>query len=1377
MSDMKPALKWLGAILLALALVAGALLLLADSSIGHRYIIDRIEGLRPASGLRFEIGRIDGSIWNKSTIRDLRVADAKGVFFESPEVDLDWNPRAYLGNTLDIDSLTADAATLRRLPKLMPTGKKGPILPGFDIRIARLAIARLTIGSAVSGKARTGSLDGKADIHDGRAVVVAGVRTSGGDRLALNLDAQPDRNKFDVAGTLDAPAGGLFGAMLGTQRPVTARLGGAGTWKIWKGTLAATASGNRVVSLDLMARGGRYDLEGQLSPSLITQGKLMRLTAPMVRVKGNAMLANRRLDTHLAIASDALAMSANGIVDLADSSFDAMRINVLLLRPAALMDNMSGSNITLKAMLDGNFATARFDYLLTANRAAFDATGFENVRASGQGRLGGSPTAVPLRLSAARVTGVGDVAGGILRNLRVEGVLKVNSRQLSGENLRVSSDKLTSRITLLFDFVSGRYDIALAGQLGRYLIPGLGIVDVKSSLKIVPGPNGVGTRIVGRGEARVRRLDNAFLRSLTGGLPFIETGLERRGDGIIRFNNARLRSPQLNIVGNGYRRANGTFHFEGTGRQARYGPVRLILDGNIARPHVELQLARPMDSLGLRNVYAVLDPTANGFAWKARGISTLGPFTGNGAILLPKSGAATIQIAALDASGLRASGSLQSLTGGFGGRLVLGGSGFAGTLDFVVPAGVQRIEAHLTARDARLVGPPLIAVRRGKLDAVMLLAPGGTTVEAAVTGQGMRYGSIQLARLAANAKLRDGTGQVRAAFAGSRGRSFELQTLAQVAPDRVSIIASGTVDRRPLKLDAPAVLTRDRDGWTLAPTALTFAGGKARVAGRFGGAATALDATLSAMPLTVLDIASPTLGLGGIASGTISFVQPANGGTPTGRADLRVRSLTRSGLVLSSKPVDAGVVALLTGNGLALRAVAASGGQTVGRAQLRIAPLGGGSLTSSLANAPLFAQVRYNGPADTLWRLTGIETFDLSGPVAVGADIAGTLRKPQIRGSFATQALRLESGLSGTVLTNVNARGNFGGSKLVIDSFSANAGRGTLTGRAAFDLAAANGFGIDITANATNAEIIRRDDVGATVSGPLTIRSDGASGTIAGNVDLVRSAFRLGQANATAAVPRLKVREINRPPDRGEERAAPMRWALDIKARAQNQLAVTGLGLDSEWEGDIALGGTLDAMRITGRLDVVRGGYEFAGRRFDLDRGTIRFQGASPPDPVLDIQANANIQSIAATIKVVGTASRPEITFASNPALPQDELLSRLLFGTSITNLSAPEALQLAAAVTSLRGGGGGLDPINAVRRAIGLDRLRIVAADASTGAKTSVAAGKYITRRTYVEVISDGQGYSATRIEFQVTRWLSLLSTISTIGRQSATVRVSKDY
>jgi len=138
---------------------------------------------------------------------------------------------------------------------------------------------------------------------------------------------------------------------------------------------------------------------------------------------------------------------------------------------------------------------------------------------------------------------------------------------------------------------------------------------------------------------------------------------------------------------------------------------------------------------------------------------------------------------------------------------------------------------------------------------------------------------------------------------------------------------------------------------------------------------------------------------------------------------------------------------------------------------------------------------------------------------------------------------------------------------------------------------------------------------------------------------------------------------------------------------------------------------------------------------------------------------------------------KPEIGFSSTPALPNDELLSRLLFGTSIASLSAPEALQLAAAVAALQDGRGGLNPINAVRRAAGLDRLRVLPADVQIGRATSVAAGKYITRRFYAEIITDGQGYSATQIEFQVTRWLSLLSSISTLGRQNVNVRISKDY
>jgi translocation and assembly module TamB len=259
-------------------------------------------------------------------------------------------------------------------------------------------------------------------------------------------------------------------------------------------------------------------------------------------------------------------------------------------------------------------------------------------------------------------------------------------------------------------------------------------------------------------------------------------------------------------------------------------------------------------------------------------------------------------------------------------------------------------------------------------------------------------------------------------------------------------------------------------------------------------------------------------------------------------------------------------------------------------------------------------------------------------------------------------------------------------------------------------------------------------------------------------------------------VPQLNVRETGLDEEDVIEPAALHPWKLAIKL-AGSSLQVTGLGINSRWSTNLQIGGLADQPRFTGTADLVQGNYDFAGRVFRLDRGTIRFRNESPPDPLLDIHAEATVQGLDAAVSVAGTGLKPEITFASSPPMPQEELLSRILFGTSITNLSAPEALQLASAVAALQSGKGSLDPINALRKAIGLDRLRIVPADVATGQKTALGAGKFITRKLYVEVVTDGAGYSATQVEYQMTRWLSLLSTVSTIGRSSASVRISKDY
>lgn len=1370
--------RWRWWVLGLLALVGAPILglLMLDTDAGHRFLIDRIAGLKLKNGLVIRIGRIDGSVYGRARLRNLRLEDPKGLFLSAPDVRLDWAPLDWARNRLTINSLTAQTAILHRLPAFRTTGQPFR-LPGFDITVGALQIERLRIAEGIAGPERVGRVELKARIRNRAALVDGTLRTSAGDLLDLMLDAAPERNRFALDATVQAPAGGLIAKLVGAQKPLAARVAGRGTWTAWQGRALVAAAGVRTVDLALVNRAGRYRLSGGLMFETITRGRLQRLAGKRIAVEGDARFERRLLDGTLRLRSAALAVTAEGTLDFARGAYDALKIRASLLQPPALFRNMRGRDVALRAMLDGSFGTARFRYQITSPIVFFDNTGFEAVRIEGAGRLSRAPVTVPARLTARRVTGVGQVAGGILANLSVDGLLRVTTKTITGDGLRVRSDKLTSTLTLFVDLVTGDYDVGFAGELQRYLIPGFGIVDVKSELKVVPGPNRVGTRVVGRARAWVRRFDNRFLAYLAGGLPRLETNLERGRDGAIQLTNLRIFAPKLTLTARGFRRRDGSFYLEGGGEQAQYGPVRLTLDGRIERPKLDIRLARPVDPLGLADVRLLLDPTEAGFAWRGEGGSLLGGWTGEGAILLPRGAPARVAVARLDVAGMRAVGELVSGEGGFDGRLNVSGSGISGSLGFDRPGQVQRIAIDLDANEARLATRPELVIRRGALDAELLLAPTGLVTDATVTARGLRRGALSLAQLAASAQLRDGRGTVKAAFAGSRGRAFDLQTVADVGPGQLRITGNGTIDRRPIRLESSAMVTREGRGWRLAPARLGYAGGRMTLAGLFGGDATELDASLTAIPLTIFDIVRPNLGLGGSATGRIGYRFPA-GGVPSGNVDLTVRGLSRAGLVLSSRPIDLGLKAVLSGDRAGVRAVAASEGRIVGRAQARIAPIaGGGDLPSRLAGAPLRAQLRYSGPADTLWRLSGIEQFDLSGPVAVAADIGGTLNDPVLRGSLRTSNARLESATSGTVLTGVRASGRFTGSRLQIDQFAATAGpEGSVAGTGVFDFAAARGVGMALDVQATNAVLINRDDLGATVTGPLTIRSDGYGGEIAGEVRLDRSRYRLGRARAAQAVPRLKVTELNRPIDDVAPEAPAGPWRLAIKANARNRLMVTGLGLDSEWRAGLEIGGTVGAPTLLGQAILLRGGYEFAGRRFDLDRGTIRFNGADPPDPVLDITALANLQGLNAAIRVSGTGLKPEISFTSTPALPEDELLSRLLFGTSITNLSAPEAVQLASAVAALQSGGG-LDPINRFRQAIGLDRLRVLPADPTIGTGTAVAAGKYLTRRAFVEIVTDGQGYSATRVEFQITRWLSLLSSISTIGRQSANVRVSRDY
>ena len=78
---------------------------------------------------------------------------------------------------VDRPAVRRAGARWSRLPKLKPTRRKGPILPGFDIHIGELAIDRLEIGPAGHRRRRAaGGCRARPTSASGRAMVELGVR-------------------------------------------------------------------------------------------------------------------------------------------------------------------------------------------------------------------------------------------------------------------------------------------------------------------------------------------------------------------------------------------------------------------------------------------------------------------------------------------------------------------------------------------------------------------------------------------------------------------------------------------------------------------------------------------------------------------------------------------------------------------------------------------------------------------------------------------------------------------------------------------------------------------------------------------------------------------------------------------------------------------------------------------------------------------------------------------------------------------------------------------------------------------------------------------------------------------------------------------------
>ena len=607
----------------------------------------------------------------------------------------------------------------------------------------------------------------------------------------------------------------------------------------------------------------------------------------------------------------------------------------------------------------------------------------------------------------------------------------------------------------------------------------------------------------------------------------------------------------------------------------------------------------------------------------------------------------------------------------------------------------------------------------------------------------------------------------------SRGRLFASTPLRL---ELSAFEAKGSGQR--ISLAGPARFAFPSGSVEIRGLALASGAGRLTLDGRVGAA---LDLTLSAkaLPLALTKLASPDLALDGALDASARIGGAAS--APTG--DWRLE-LAR----LSAPQLRAAGLA-----GLGLRASGRlQGARTSLNAALSL-PRGG------TAQIDGFAPLDPAGALDLTVRaaldagLANVALADggqtVAGHLTIDARAQGTPQKPQLSGTASLTGGSFEDPLAGVRFERIAATLRARGDDIAIETFTAaTRNGGTLSAAGTVRVAPDAGFPASLRVTGQNAELVSNDYVTAVanlaldLTGPLA-RRPRVGGRIAFDSIDVRVPDRIPASSrpldntshvdpTPAARARLAL-EASRKARQGRKGSPPPFNAdLNVTISAPSRVFVRGHGIDAELGGDLTVTGDLSAPSTHGAFQLRRGAFTLAGKRLDFSRGNIAFVGG--PIPQLDFAAQTSAGDVTAIVAISGPADQPEFTFSSTPDLPQDEVISRLLFASASGGLSAVQALQLAQTVAEFSGAGGP-GVLERMRRQLGVDSLDVqVGADGSP----RVGASRYISRNVNVGVRTGAKtSDSAVTLGVDVTKRLRVQGEAAADGSTSAGVAAQWEY
>lgn len=539
-----------------------------------------------------------------------------------------------------------------------------------------------------------------------------------------------------------------------------------------------------------------------------------------------------------------------------------------------------------------------------------------------------------------------------------------------------------------------------------------------------------------------------------------------------------------------------------------------------------------------------------------------------------------------------------------------------------------------------------------------------------------------------------------------------------------------------------------------------------------------IDATLNAFPLALIDRLAGNQGLVGTITGTARVTGPI--------ADPNV-IFDASGSALGARMLrDNGIppVNLATRGSFATQAVTINEASVTGAGGLNLTGSGRVPLTGPGLNVNVAGSVPL-GLADSILAQRDAQA---SGQIDVNASVTGSLAAPVIAGGVTLNGGTLVDPQTNVRLENITLDIGLADNTVDLRTVRADVSAGgSISAGGSLSLDGTRGFPADLTMQINDVRYTDGSFVTTRISGDLAVQGPlvGGGGLISGEIDLGETDISVAEglgSNANAALEQvhhyLPPAGVQQTLDRAEigEPSPPQSGnrtdlMLDIRIRAPRQIFVRGRGLDVEVGGEMVVRGTLSDVQPVGQFDLRRGRISILGQRIDFEEGSLQLVGNL--DPQIHFVARTVSDDVTAVVTVDGSASSPEIVFSSDPELPQDEVLARIIFNRSSDNLSAFQLAQLAAAAAELAGGGGnGL--LGQLRSSAGLDDLDVIT---ESNGSTAVRAGRYIDDNIYLEVQTGSDGISRAQINIDLNRSLTARGSVGNDGNTTIGLFYERDY